>query len=51
MSKEKTTLNTAEMWLKAQEDGKTYTMAMVSEEDADLAKIGDSINNWMTKQK
>ena len=24
MSKEKTTLNTAEMWLKAQEDGKTY---------------------------
>ena len=34
-----------------QEDGKTYTMAMVSEEDADLAKIGDSINNWMTKQK
>lgn len=34
-----------------QEDGKTYTMAMVSEEDADLAKIGDSINNWMIKQK
>lgn len=34
-----------------QEDGKPYTMAMVSEEDADLAKIGDSINNWMTKQK
>ena len=24
MSREKTTLNTAEMWLKAQEDGKTY---------------------------
>ena len=34
-----------------EEDGKTYTMAMVSEEDADLAKIGDSINNWMIKQK
>lgn len=34
-----------------QEDGKTYTMAMVSEEDTDLAKIGDSINNWMIKQK
>lgn len=34
-----------------QEDGKTYTMAMVSEEDVDLAKIGDSINNWMIKQK
>ena len=34
-----------------QEDGKPYTMAMVSEEYADLAKIGDSINNWMTKQK
>lgn len=34
-----------------QEDGKTYTMAMVSEENADLAKIGDSINNWMIKQK
>ena len=34
-----------------QEDGKIYTMAMVSEEDVDLAKIGDSINNWMIKQK
>lgn len=34
-----------------QENGKTYAMAMVSEEDADLAKIGDAINNWMIKQK
>ena len=34
-----------------QENGKTYAMAMVSEEDADLAKIGDAINNWIIKQK
>ena len=34
-----------------QENGKTYAMAMVSEEDADLAKVGDAINNWMIKQR
>ncbi len=34
-----------------QKNGKTYAMAMVSEEDADLAKIGDAINNWIIKQK
>ena len=33
------------------ENGKTYAMAMVSEEDADLAKVGDAINNWMIKQR
>jgi hypothetical protein len=34
-----------------QENGKTYAMALVSEEDADLAKVGDAINDWMVKQK
>lgn len=34
-----------------QEGGKTYVMAMISEEDADLAKVGESVNNWMIKQK
>ena len=34
-----------------QENGKTYTMAMVSENDNDLAKVGDAINNWMNNQK
>lgn len=34
-----------------QENGKTYAMALVSEEGADLAKVGDAINDWMVKQK
>lgn len=34
-----------------QEGGKNYGMAMISEEDADLAKVGESVNNWMIKQK
>lgn len=33
------------------ENGKTYAMAMVSEEEVDLAKVGDAINNWMIEQK
>ncbi|WP_305291268.1 serine hydrolase [Lactobacillus taiwanensis] len=34
-----------------QENGKIYAMALVSEEGADLAKVGDAINDWMVKQK
>lgn len=34
-----------------QENGKTYAMALVSQEDADLAKVGNAINDWMVKQK
>lgn len=32
-----------------QKNGKTYAMAMVSEGDIDLAKVGDAINKWMNK--